>query len=418
MTKWSGLAPAVNAHLRRWKKVKDEFDRLQRAVNTGRGIDGSQMPIAGNWAVFARTWGLPQPDGSIVTPTVAVEGMTINGREQFQYTPASEQNSYALMEREHKMLRSAETVYVSADIVDRVTRAAESMDPEPLFHTDMFTPAGMLILEKPLLIPDYHPRSGVLTDYLHVAMRGLSWGPETISVDWDKETQASVPGIMLMSYSTNEDWRDSYYHDMRRALADGKMTPSDVGMTFNGAPVTLEEFEQTYFDWTMASGIPRDMLTPMDAMGWSFGRQWQAKDRPEHEPGMIDTPVAYVRRWFLALMRFAWQRLLVHEHPRLSPKAQKRLVSEFKKPKHEFSVLRLRRTTERTDESGTGTGLQWRVQTRGHWRRVYVPTLGPARLEDGAFNDDSHRLKWIEPFWRGPLDAPLGPLHKATVIVR
>jgi hypothetical protein len=91
---------------------------------------------------------------------------------------------------------------------------------------------------------------------------------------------------------------------------------------------------------------------------------------------------------------------------------------EAKRPKATFSVLRLRRSDERTFETGTGQKLTYRVKTRGHWRNVYVPTLGPAKTENGEYNPNSHRRQWIEAFWRGPIDGPLGPDHKATVIVR
>ena len=64
--------------------------------------------------------------------------------------------------------------------MDRISYAADQMEPEPLFHTDMYAPSGLIVLEKPLLVPDYHPRSGEMTDYLHVALRALGWAPEPV----------------------------------------------------------------------------------------------------------------------------------------------------------------------------------------------------------------------------------------------
>ena len=105
--------------------------------------------------------------------------------------------------------------------------------------------------------------------------------------------------------------------------------------------------------------------------------------------------------------------------PRGFSQKLQRTVTEFRpSPTSSGRSFDCAAPVERTEETGTGHKLAYRVQSRGHWRRVHVPTLGPARNEDGSFNDDSHRLKWIMPFWRGPLDGPIGPMHKATVVVR
>lgn len=68
--------------------------------------------------------------------------------------------------------------------------------------------------------------------------------------------------------------------------------------------------------------------------------------------------------------------------------------------------------------TGMGIPLEHRVKVRGHWRRVYVRSLGPARLEDGTMNPDSHRLTWIESHWRGPEEGQLGAMHSATSVIR
>jgi len=65
---------------------------------------------------------------------------------------------------------------------------------------------------------------------------------------------------------------------------------------------------------------------------------------------------------------------------------------------------------DRTSDRGQGTGEktgQLRVRTRvsGHWRNQ---PYGPQR--------SLRRRQWIEPFWRGPEDGPLGPTkHLLTV---
>ena len=416
MAKWSGLAPAVNAHLARWQKVDQEYKKLNRVrdrASDRASVPSSQFPVAGNWGIFARSWGLPQADGSVTTPTVITEGATINGREQFQMNQASESNGFILMERERQILHDAETVYIASDIIDRITYAAQDLEPEPLFYTDVFAPVGLAILEKPLLIPDYHPRSGVLTDYLHVAMRAISWGPCTVHGEDSEGNHNPHPGIMMMSYTTNDDWRQTYHADLVKAVRSGQIDPIAAGMMLKGDEVS--DIIDLHF--SMASNLGRDMLAPMDVMPWAFGRQWQHRPHTTYEPGTIDSAVAYVRRWFLTLMRFCWQRILVPDHPEMSRKLAKSVVL-FKRPTNQYSVLRLRRTQEKSEATGTGAALTYRQKVRGYWMRAYCSTLGPSRLEDGAWNDESHRLVWVPPGWRGPETGEIGALHKATVVVR
>ena len=415
MAKWSGLAPAVNAHLARWQKVEEESKRLDRVSQRSgpTGVTSAQFPITANWGIFARSWGLPQADGSVNVPVQITEGATINGREQFQMNKAAEANGIALMRRERATLHDAETVYIAGDIIDRITYAAQDLEPEPLFYTDVFAPIGLAILEKPLLIPDYHPRSGVLTDYLRVAMRAISWGPETIHAENSEGEMQPHPGVLMFSYTTNDDWRQTYHADLVKAVRSGQVDPIAAGMVLDGNEVT----DITDLHFSGASGLGRDMLSPMDVMPWAFGRPWQHRPHTTYEPGTIDSAVAYVRRWFLTLMRFCWQRILVPEHPEMSRKLSKNVVL-FKRPTNQYSVLRLRRTNEKSEATGTGAPLTYRQKVRGYWMRAYCATLGPSRLEDGSWNDESHRLVWIPPGWRGPETGEIGALHKATVVVR
>ena len=85
-------------------------------------------------------------------------------------------------------------------------------------------------------------------------------------------------------------------------------------------------------------------------------------------------------------------------------------------------ILRLRRHVEaeargeKPDSDPLAYDHQWLV--RGHPRRQWFPSLGPARNEDGSFNVDSHRLIWIEPFVKGNPYAPLVIGHNVTAVVR
>jgi hypothetical protein len=86
----------------------------------------------------------------------------------------------------------------------------------------------------------------------------------------------------------------------------------------------------------------------------------------------------------------------------------------------DYTVLRLRRQYDPAGmpETGTGLPLDRRQLVRAHWTRQWYGSLGPARLPDGSMNPESHRLVWIEAYWRGPEDGPPGPIHPATSFTR
>ena len=142
------------------------------------------------------------------------------------------------------------------------------------------------------------------------------------------------------------------------------------------------------------------------------------------EHGETHQTVAYVRRFMLALWRFCWQRILVPETYRPSRHETKRALRAGLTLEDGYvKVLRLRRHVEaelRGETVDAGDPLaydhQWIV--RGHPRRQWFPSLGPARNDDGSFNIDSHRLIWIEPHLKGNPYAPVVIGHNVTAIVR
>ncbi|HEY6416793.1 MAG TPA: hypothetical protein VIX41_11160 [Acidimicrobiales bacterium] len=425
MTRWSGLAPAVDAHLARWARVADECERLERKM-AGRATISYQTenyPIVAAWTVFAQSWGVPQADGTIRQEVTTPDGATINGREQFNPTDLTGTIAAQLIAMERQLLYRAETVYVSAPIVEQVSIAALEMEPEPLFETDLIQPYGLMVLERPIYVPDLHPETGEITDFLYVAIRAVGWMPSRVGrIGGGKESEEN--GVMLFLYSTADDWKESYRRDLIQAVRDRKLDLGDL--TFGKGPTaeTLADLERAEPPRWMAR-LPRDFLFPSDVCPWRFDTPWEVFPRvglarEAWEQGYIDSTVAYSRRWFLAIMRFCWQRILVRHRERLSPKAAKRIDPiQRKRPMRDYSVLRLRRAEgQPSHETGTGVPLGYRQLVRRHPRRVWYPSLGPARNPDGSFNEASHRLVWIEQFWRGPEDGQIGPLHKATTVVR
>lgn len=408
--KWSGLAPAVDAHLARWSVIQRLVDIIDASGDDAtRAIATVSRADAGmRWLTFARSYGLPGADGRPAASMELVprgddpelllaaveDGSTISGRERFEDTRQSVLTGMLLIQREHQMLTDAVTHYVSAEVVDEVTEFAEASFPEPLFDTDLLARAGFAVLEKPVAVPDLNVDTG-LPDYrVHVHVRAIGWHRH----DGIKApTDGTIgPGVTLFLYTTPDDYFHGYVQELR---------------------ATGHDFENPAAD-TDVDGP----FVPLEVIPWRFGAEWEPRsdDVNHHVPGTVPTPVAFQRRWFFAFMRLMWQEIIVR-HATHEPRQATRRWDRMAKRKEllDYSTLRLRRVVDPNYvPSGLGIPLEHRVLVRAHPRRQWIPSLGPARLPDGTMDPSTHRLIWIEAFWKGPEDGPLGPLHKATSFVR
>lgn len=404
---WSGLASAVDAHLSMWSHANrlkrpmiemagGVYDPHAERVRIRVDVDDDVMeriiniPHLRRWVLFAMSYGLPSEDGKVMkAPYMLMDGTTISGREQFVGTGTAVRSAGLLAQRELTMLNEAITHYVSAEIVNEISQAAAVAKCDPLWGTDLITPTGIAFFEEPFLINDLDPDSGLVRDDLWLGVRALGWQrhPHVFSA----HTGQMHEGVSLFIYTSGSDYDGIYVESME-----------DAGLK--------------------AERCNHDELMVIEVIPWSFGVEWDINDdTPEYVPGFVPSPVAAQRRWFHTFMRFCWQRILVPErhHPQ---RAEARRWERLAKGKQllDYTNLRLRRFVEPAHEAhpGFGTPLDHRVKVRPFWRNQYFPSLGPARLADGRMNPESHRLVWIESYWRGPEGAPIGAMQWATSVIR
>ena len=414
---WSGLAPAVDSHLERWaiiKRVHDRATGFVHGTNDEMEEQAQQMVLAVarhdagmRWLVFARSYGLPGPDGiprgafEVIDESqppetgVAIEdGTTISGRELFQDTGQSLATGMLMIQREHAMLDAAVTHYVSEEVVDEVTWAAEESFPEPLFETDLITPAGFAVLEKPIAVVDLHPDTGLPDPRVHIHVRAIGW--QRHGGIKSPSDGGIGPGVTLFLYTTPDDYINGY---VKQVQAIGRETVDPAGR---------EDVEGPFL--------------PVEVIPWRFGVEWSPRDDDinYHVPGTVPSPVAFQRRWFFAFMRLCWQEIIVR-HTTHEPRQAHRRWERFAKRKEllDYTTLRLRRVVDPFYKpTGMGVPLDHRVLVRAHWHRAHCSSLGPARLPDGTMDPATHRLVWIEAYWKGPEDGPIGPMHPATSVTR
>lgn len=341
------------------------------------------------WVVFASSYGIPDENGVAMTTTGVREGQTIVGREQFTANEAALSQGCHLAMREHKMLANSVTHYVSAEVLDEIDEAASLAEMEPIFVTDLLTPNGFAVFERPIIFPDLDPDSGRPHPSVKVSVRAIGWTYEPAI--FSNVMDDFGPGLSIFLYTTGDDYTTTYLGSLAEA----------------GLPLPYD-----------AEDVEATGLLQMECIPWRFGVGWGTRDVVAYTPGTVPHPVAMQRRWFLAFQRLMWQEIIVR-HPSHVNRQQTRQWFRSKKPVLEYTVLRLRREVDPLYKTpGGGVSLDIRIRVRGHWKRQYYPSLGHARNPDGTINPESHRLIWIEPHWRGPEDAPLGPLHSATTVIR
>jgi hypothetical protein len=398
MTKWQGIGAAVDAHLSRLgfanrgillaKKIREDRDFSEKTVRRFMENDWGWR-----WVMFSASYGLPDETGRPKIEALIQEGQTISGREQFGAEEvAIEQGAYLGL-REQRMLTRATSHYVSANVINEVNLAASLAEPEPIFDTDLFTPYGFAILEKPLEMPDLDPDTGLVHPSIVTHIRAIGWCRE--EAIFSSKDDAFHPGVSIFLYTTRDDYANGFYASAKAAGKDPY--PPD----------------------TVDSGTSPDGLTPFEVIPWCFGVDWQGRDIPHYEPGSVPIPVANERRWFMAFMRLCWQEIIVRQVHRPDRPTSRRWERMAKGKLLDYSVLHLRREVDPTYKPEyTGGTLDYHQYVRGAWRRVHLKKMGPARLPDGRMDPNTHRLKWIEPYWRGPEDGPEGPMHKATSVTR
>jgi hypothetical protein len=298
-------------------------------------------------------------------------------------------------------LLSQDVTFINSDIIDLLLVAASSptLKPEAIHAEDLIAPSGFCYLEKPIIVGDYHPETGEYSDDIKFGWRAFSW-------------QTTANGLNFMIYT---DW-GIYRHIY--------------------AP-SAEDHDPNIHDSLVKHAAWRDDdIFVADIQRWNFGKVWgtdrdetmSAQDqlnriadafRDEKTPLLVNPHVELFRKFVLSMMRFSHQKLLVSERATVTRQVRRAAVRELGKD-FTMNILRLRRIKKASSDGETGEGhrLDHRIVARGHWKNHYYRSWGPCYLEDGTPNPDSHRRIWVDPYVKGPEDAPFVHKHKINALVR
>lgn len=294
--------------------------------------------------------------------------------------------TYGMLQLEREMLGNP-TTWISPEIMDLLCHGADLMDAEPIRPDDLIAPKGLILFGRPIKFDDYKYVTG------SIGWCGLGW--KVTDVTNMDGTQSK--GVTFLLYS------------------DGKLIADEIPR-ITGVNEEMTEMGNKLLE--EVGSHPEDLYM-MDFHAWSFTQKWTDIAEDETDEYKYASPdVAYVRRFFLSLMRFCWQEILVRkpvgpEFPRFERRAVER---EAAKGKWDGQVTTLRLRRERRagheDGAGTGTGLDHQIFVRGYWRRQWYKELGDQS------DPEARRMTFVSPHIKGPDHAPLVIKHQVTAVVR
>lgn len=372
------MARAVDEHL-------EVFKRIDAGINGPTGIKAFPLlfslaaPALQHWLGFARSYG---QQGIIDGATGAVaEDPSIELNSKSNISKAIQIGSF-----EHRLLNEGITHFVSEEMVKLVSAAAAVSEPEPLFATDLPCPHGLVVLEVPLMLHDLHPKTGVVDERIVLPIRAIGWTSTDAIMSIDGKPNS---GITMIAYTDMDSYRTVYL-------------PSVLPITGEPMPDLSDE-----------RGLQMVEFNP-----WGFGTSWSDGGDDMQAISVADqtmvSTVAFQRRWLLSLLRLMWQEILVAESNPIERGSFRRMerAGMRRNRASDLKVLKLRRVYRTGTAESTGHTLDHRVIVRGHWKRQFYPSLGPVG------DPDSYRRIWIDPYMKGPDDAPVHIKYSVTSIVR
>jgi hypothetical protein len=236
--------------------------------------------------------------------------------------------------------------YVDDDALDVLAEAAKTFQPEPLLASDLMTPSGFMVLERPLYA--YGP--------LHEEPVAHTVAPR----NWENiSTRSPLLWHWWPVVKVGPGMEDDALQQW--AVAPTGDAPAD-GVVISGYLYTDAH------EWLLA----QNHVIP-------FGHDFWVKNTSN---------VTVAMTAFQALLRLMQQQVLSTTREATGSKKSKR-----KSKTEPVLVVRLpRRRSHSTGEATVAWSKQWWVS--GHWRNQWYPSL------------QAHRQKWISGYVKGPDDKP------------
>jgi hypothetical protein len=281
------------------------------------------------------------------------------------------------LKNEHLRHSTAQTIYVSKEIMKEVYEAQGTMPDNVLLPQDVFVPNGMLVFEEPLAY-----FLAVTDGYEHLSGLPFSareeWHLKAVqfnvinSVDYTTDDPNHHEGIEVrffgnwnsVSYpETNEMLRynrDTDCAELTRFGLTYKKVTGELLQTLGESRTTIDSMEALL---RRARGAPTSMF---DATFFRFN--YATED--------YDKTIGGMKKFLIALFRLTYSYLAQtqEEAPRHVIKRAKRANRKILENGY-LTVLRLRRV-EYENGGGTHSSPKYAFRVRGHWKRAYLRSTG------------------------------------------
>jgi hypothetical protein len=230
-----------------------------------------------------------------------------------------------IFEVEDLMLSEAQTIFVSEQIIDEISGAEETLIDTVIIKQDLFTPSGLIILEKPFIY-------------------------DLIVEDEQYTEQWSITSICYASL--DEQININLY---------GKLTK----ITDTSGKVLLNENDSdTKYEYTLANDNTRSSICLADITVFGFG-----------ESGVTyDDALLSIKRFLIAFFRLTYEYL--ERTTETPPRSSRRRAERENRPQDGYIVnLKLRRTIYE-GKDGEHSSPSYAFRVRGHWKRAYLRSRG------------------------------------------
>lgn len=321
------------------------------------------------------------------------------------------------------ILSRADTVFLSDEVRELVKVAEATMPDDVLFHTDVYTPCGFIVMETPIEMKvkskvsaeDYEnvvrlaEKHGSIIkgerrndppnengEYICIEnweVRGFSWG------DIEATKQDSLD-LIAKKYGTDSDayeFASTSYMPTDDIIAEG---PVGINIRAYGV-ITSTEVDGVEIDAPAMRTNPFRLMDKYEFMYGSEGNDIQEEaflevlgraSQDEMSTAMNSSSLnryREVRRFLTALFRLMNE--YVDKTDETLPRQFGRRAVRAGRTGNTGGVvtLSLRRSIYGDAENGTGRKITLAHLVRGHWRRQWYPS------------QNMHRAKWINAHRRG-----------------
>ena len=288
---------------------------------------------------------------------------------RIKVTGVPERMDLALSERH--VTERASLYWVKDEMRALAEYAAARMPRQALVESDLPTPFGFAMFERPVVIMDVRDKA--------LNIGAISWQliaftdqPEKVGVVRRFETDADMAGI------TRAGVEVAFYSD------ESEPGAYEVPSNFTALPRLLFLHHEEY-------GFDRPVVT--DEMLATLVRPLDLP--PPNEETLASFRLQ--RQFPLALWTLIQQPLSVVTEAAPHRTVARRLERKGSPLAHStIRIVTLRRVVHRAAEGEAG-GVEWshRWLVSGHWRNQWLPSRS------------LHRLQWIDAFVKGPADKPL-----------